>query len=117
MAFLVCFSWSPPDDHAQHRAIYLDQTFYESIWRECRVDDDPYTVLREIALLQYKSPTLVVAADRLPQLERELVRLEKSGVSHPQIADFRAVCAKAIADGCVITVSGDMYPELWRQDA
>lgn len=117
MAFLVCYSWSPPDDHTRHRAIYLDQRFYELIWRNCRADNAPYTVLREIALLRYKSPTLVINGDRLTQLDQDLVRLAESGVSHPQIAAFRDVCTKAVAGGVAITVSGDMYPELWRVNA
>ena len=117
MAFVVCYSRSPPDDHTRHRAIYLDQRFYESIWQNCRSESEHYTLLREIALLQYKSPTLVVRGDQLTQLDQELVRLAASGVSHPQITAFREVCAKAVADGCAITVSGDMYPELWRRNA
>ena len=117
MAFLVCYSWSPPDDHTRHRAIYLDQRFYELIWQNCRSEREPYTLLREIALLRYKSPTLVVGGDRLTQLDQDLVQLAESGVSHPQIAALREVCAKAVADGCAITVSGDMYPELWRTNA
>ena len=32
MAFLVCYSWSPSDDHAKNKAIYLDQKFYDLIW-------------------------------------------------------------------------------------
>jgi hypothetical protein len=117
VAFLVCYSWSPPDDHTRHRAIYLDQRFYELIWQNCRSESDPYTVLREIALLRYKSPSLVVGGDRLTQLDQDLVRFAESGVSHPQIAALREVCAKAVADGCALTVSGDMYPELWRKNA
>ena len=117
MAFLVCYSWSPPDDHTRNRAIYLDQRFYELIWQNCRSESEPYTLLREIALLRYKSPTLVVGGDRLTQLDQDLVQLAESGVSHPQIAALREVCAKAVAAGCAITVSGDMYPELWRTNA
>ena len=117
MAFLVCYSWSPPEDHTRHVAIYLDQRFYELIWQNCRSESEPYTILREIALLRYKSPTLVVGGDRLTQLDRDLVRLAESAVSHSQIASLREVCAKAVADGCALTVSGDMYPELWRTNA
>ena len=36
MAFVVCYSWSPPDDHTRHGAIYLDQRFYELIYDRCR---------------------------------------------------------------------------------
>jgi hypothetical protein len=117
VAFVVCYSRSPPDDHTRHRAIYLNQQFYEVIFGECRSPDGPYGVLREIALLRYKSPTLVVAGDRLGVLDQDLARLERSGASHPQIAEFRQVCAKAIADGCALTISGDMYPELWKTHA
>ena len=64
LAFVVCYSWSPPDDHTRHGAIYLDQQFYEFIWHNCRSESRPYSVLREIALLQFKSPTLVISGDR-----------------------------------------------------
>ena len=114
MAFLVCYSWSPPDDHTRHRAIYLDQRFYKLIYRNCRSESGSSTVLREIALLRYKSPTFVVGGPRLTQLDQDLVRLAESGESHPQTARFREVCAKSVSDGCALTVSGDMYPELWR---
>ena len=100
MAFVVCYSWSPPDDHTRHGAIYLDQRFYELIYGRCRSEGDPYTVIREIALLGYKSPTLVVSGERLALLDQDLARLAVSGASHPQIAALREVCAKAVADGC-----------------
>jgi hypothetical protein len=53
----------------------------------------------------------------LTQVDQDLVRLGEFSALHPQIAGFRAVCAKAMADGCAITVSGDMYPELRRTNA
>jgi hypothetical protein len=54
---------------------------------------------------------------RRPLLDQYLVCLAESGASHPQIEALRQVCAKAVSDGCSLTVSGDMYPELWRSDA
>ena len=63
-------------------------------------------------MLRYKSPTLVVERDQMTQLEKDLVRLAETGASHPQIAALHDVCAKALYDGCALTVSGDMYPEL-----
>jgi hypothetical protein len=117
VAFVVCYSWSPPDDHTRHGAIYLNQQFYELIFKHCRLAGGPYVVLREIALLKYKSPTLVVSVDRLAVLDQELMSLGESGVSHPQITELRQVCAKATSDGCALTVSGDMYPELWKMHA
>lgn len=112
MAFMVCYSWTPPADHTRHRAIYLSQGFYELIFNACRLGDGPYHVLREIASLKYKSPTLVVSGNRLALLDQELTSLEKTGASHPQIAEIRGVSAKATLDGCSLTISGDMYPEL-----
>jgi hypothetical protein len=117
LAFCVCYSWSPPNDHTRHGAIYLDQRFYELIYRQCRSQSGPYTLLREIALLRYKSPTLSIVGERLLLLDQDLTRLAESGASHPQIEALRQVCAKAVSDGCSLTVSGDMYPELWRTDA
>ena len=110
MAFLVFYSRSPPDEHTQDKAIYLDQRFYKLIFRYCRSDHEPYTVLCEIATLRYKSPTLVVVADRIDVLDQELADFAASGQLHPQIAEFRQVCGQAKAVGCALTISGDMYP-------
>jgi hypothetical protein len=117
MAFLVCYSWSPPDDHARHPAIYLDQRFYELIYAICRSESGQYTLLREIALLQYKSPILVIEGESINELDQDLVRLSESGVSHEQMLGFHEVVRRAMSDGCAITVSGDMYPELGRTSA
>jgi hypothetical protein len=113
VAFLVCYSRSPPDDHTRDKAIYLNQRFCELIFKHCRSEDGPYIVLRDIASLKYKSPRLIVSADRLTLLDKELTNLEVSKLSHPQIAAFKQVCNKAKSDGCALTISGDMYPELW----
>lgn len=69
------------------------------------------------AEVQYKSPTLIVSRGQLVRLDQDLPRLSGSGASHPQIAALREVVARAVTDGCALTVSGDMYPELWRQEA
>jgi hypothetical protein len=112
MAFLVCYSRSAPGDHARQKAIYLDLKFYEMIFRHCIAERSFYAILGAVASLRYKSPLLVIAEDRLDSLADELTHLETSGHSHPQIAEFRKVCAKAKADGCSLSISGDMYPEL-----
>ena len=105
----------PPDGAARQSAIYLNQKFYELIFNTCRSEHDPYQVLREIAWLKYKSPPLIISVERLEILDTELRRLEESGASHPQIAEFRRVSAKAIVDGCSLSITGDMYPELWKK--
>ncbi len=112
MAFLVCYSRCPSGDHTRDRAIYLDQRFYELIFVNCRVEGGPFTVLREIATLRYKSPILIVDGNRLELLDRELADFEALGHSHPQIAKFRQVCGEPQAIPCALTISGDMYPEL-----
>jgi hypothetical protein len=112
MAFLVCYSKSPPDDHAIDKAIYLDQSFYQLIFTCCRSELGGYPVLREIASLKYKSPTLVLNKEQLILLEQELINLEKVGQRHPQIADLRQACYNAKSKDCTLTISGDMYPEL-----
>jgi hypothetical protein len=117
MAFVVCYSRCPPADHTRYGAIYLDQQFYELIYGQCRSASGPYIVLREISLLRYKSPTLVVSGDQLALLDKDLVRLAESGAAHPQVEALRQVCARAVAEGWALTVSGDMYPELWRAEA
>jgi hypothetical protein len=112
MAFLVCYSRSAPDDHVRQQSIYLDQKFYEMIFQHCIAERSVFAVLSVVASLRYKSPLLVVAGDELDSLADELTHLEQSGHSHPQLAEFRQVCAKAKADGCSLSISGDMYPEL-----
>lgn len=112
MALLVCYSRSAPDDHTREKAIYLDQKFYELIFRQCMKMRSFYANLSVIASLRYKSPLLVVADDNLDSLTNELVNLERSGQKHPQLEEFRQVCSKAKSDGCSLSISGDMYPEL-----
>ena len=109
MAFLVCYS-SSLADHARKTAVYMDQRFYELIFAHCR--SGSYSVLREIASLRYKSPTIALRRERLHLLDQELTQLEASGVSHPQIADLKLACERATAESCCLTISGDMYPEL-----
>lgn len=112
MALLVCYLRSQRLDHAHERAIYLDQTFYELIFAHCRTKGGPFAILREMALLKYKSPTLVVPTDRVTLLDQELGHLERADLSHPQIGDFRHICAIAQAVDCALTITGGMYPEL-----
>jgi hypothetical protein len=113
MAFLVCYSRSAPDDHVvRQEAIYLDQKFYETIFQHCMVKRSFFAVLSVVASLRYKSPLIVVAGNEIDLLVAELTNLEESGHSHPQIAEFRQVCAKAKTDGYSLSISGDMYPEL-----
>jgi hypothetical protein len=112
MALLVCYSRSAPDDHTRQGAIYLDQKFYEMIFLHCMMERSYYAILSVIASLRYKSPLLVVTGEELNSLQRELGYLEAAGHSHPQLAEFRQVCVKAIADGCNLSISGDMFPEL-----
>lgn len=112
MAFLVCYSNDPPRDHTRNKAAYLDQRFYELIFAHCRSADGPYRVLRDIASLRYKSPTMVVRDERLAVLVQDLAIFAASGLSHDQTAEFRQVCLQAQVEQCALTISGDMYPEL-----
>ena len=112
MAFLVCYSRSAPDDHADRKAIYLDQQFYEFIFRHCIPERGHYATLSVIASLRYKGPLLVVAGESLDSLAHELAELERTGRFHPQLSEFRHVCARAIADRCSLSISADMFPEL-----
>ncbi len=112
MAFLVCYSQKPPDDHTKHLAIYLDQGFYEVIFSNCRSPESGYSVLRDISLLRYKSPTLVVPSTSLEALSKELTCLADDGQEHSQISGFQTVVNTAMKSGWSLTISGDMYPEL-----
>jgi hypothetical protein len=116
MAFLICYSDSLQDPESTHgrrpnKAIYLNQPFYETIFRECRLRSG-FPILSEIASLKYKSPTLVVAPNRLSQLCDELTKLKEIAPLASQIDAFIEVCREAVSDGLGLTISGDMYPEL-----
>jgi hypothetical protein len=112
MAYLVCYSRSAPSDHSREKAIYLDQEFYETIFQYCLVDRSKYPVLSVLASLRYKSPLLVVSGEEIDALTSELTKIHESGHAHPQLTEFRHVCTKAKADGCNLSISGDMYREL-----
>jgi len=112
MAFLVCYSIAATDDHCGQKAIYLDQKFYELIFRHCMKNRSDYAVLSVVASLRYKSPLLVLTDDDLDRLVQELGSLEDAWHAHPQFAELRQVCAKAKAEGFSLSISGDMYPEL-----
>lgn len=110
MAILVCYS-SSLDDHPGNTAIYLEQAFYELIFMHCQ-SDSRYPLLGAIASMRYKSPTIIFRQEQLGSLSGELAGLSASGISHPQIAKFSQVCTQAQANGCSLTISGDMHPEL-----
>jgi hypothetical protein len=74
-------------------------------------------ILHGIALLKYKAPTFIVPNDQLGLLDRGLESLAASGIVHPQIGEFSEVCKRAIEGGLALTISGDMYPELWKNPA
>lgn len=94
-------------------AIYLSRRFYRQIFRKTRKEGSGYTVLRDIALLKYKSPTMTVGGDLLVNLICDLLKLMgESFCNKKEIADFHVVCVKALAKGQALWVSGDMYPEL-----
>ena len=111
MAFLVCYS-ATVEDHVGPPAAYLPQGFYETIFRVCRHRDSGFPILGRIARLRYKSPTLLVGPDELPQLVVELRRLpDESGGGR----DLLAAASEAIVRPCSLAISGDMYPELADQ--
>ncbi len=112
MAFLVCYSQKPPDDHPSQVAIYLDQSFYEMIFSHFRSAESRYSIMRDIALLRYKSPTLVVPNTSLQSLNKELACLAKDGLKHSQISGFQTVVLNALNSESSLTISGDMYPVL-----
>ena len=93
-------------------AIYLDQPFYELVFRYCRQANSGFSVLRDIALLRFKSPTLVIVGDQLKRLIEDLDQRERLNHRHPHIEGFKTACKTAINKNCALTVSGDMYPEL-----
>jgi hypothetical protein len=115
MTLSVRYSNSPDDTNGE-RVIYLDQRFYEAIYRNCRSAEGPFPVLRTLALTRYKSNYPYFSVEQMPGAIAELELLESSGISHPQIADFKSVCGKALERGCGLYVTGDMYPELWKTE-
>ena len=111
MAFLVCYSETLAD-HANNKAIYLEQSFYELIFKRCRSSEAEYPVLSVILNLRYKSPAILISAGQITQLSNDLKRLIEDGKHHPQIDDFTSVCRNASSKKTNLTVSGDMFPEL-----
>jgi hypothetical protein len=111
MALAVCYSHRI-EDHLQRHAIYLEQTFYELIFRVYRADRATFPLLAEIASLRYKSPEMIVDPDRVASLHVELDALRLRGHSHYQISALAEVVARAISESCTLTIHGDMYPEL-----
>lgn len=112
MAFLVCYSENPPYDHVANKAAYLDQSFYELVFSHCRDRGSEFATLGRIASLRYKSPVLVVSHEQLQTLVAELHQLTSSGLFDPQVPELCAVCATAQSNGCSLSISADMYPEL-----
>lgn len=110
MAFLVCYSKNPPLDDWQDRAIYLHQEFYATVFRRCRRNASRYSILAEIASLDYDGE-LTVDANQCPALISELADLQSTlWFRRKQIGDFIAVCERAIERKCDLKVGGDMFP-------
>lgn len=108
MAILVRYAGNEVE-----RAIYLSPRFYRLIHRKARKEESGYIVLRDIALLKYKSPTMTVGGDRLAQLITDLKKLRGSAIfGRKEVSDFLAVCEKASTNGQALWVSGDMAKEL-----
>lgn len=70
MAFLVCYSSTPPEDHTKDRAIYLDRLFYQLIFIHCRLDLSAYTVLRNVYAGCAAIVRIAVARTHAPNLYR-----------------------------------------------
>jgi hypothetical protein len=108
MAFLVRYAVNELE-----RAIYLSQRFYRLIHRKAGKEGSGYAVLREIALLKYKSPTMTVGGDRLTQLVADLNKLREATIfGRKEVSSFLAICEKAVVNGQALWVSGDMAKEL-----
>ena len=111
MALAVCYS-QQLEDHLQQHAIYLEQAFYALIFGVCRADPATFPLLSEIASLRYKSPTMIIAQDKVSPLHRELDALRMLGHQHHQISALVDVVTQAMSENCTLTIHGDMYPEL-----
>ena len=110
MAFLVCYSESPPNDDWKNKAIYLNQAFYATIYKRCRRNATQYPLLAQIAALDYDGE-LVVDADQIAHLIAELAALQSSlWFRRKPIDDFIAVCERAEERGVALKIGGDMYP-------
>jgi hypothetical protein len=55
---------------------------------------------------------MIVDPHHVASLHLELDALNLQGHRHPQISALNEVVARAISEGCTLTVHGDMYPEL-----
>ncbi len=82
------------------------------IFSHCRHAESGYSIMRDIALLRYKLPSLIVPNTALESLNKELACLAQDGLQHSQISGFQSVVNTAMNTGSSLTISGDLYPEL-----
>jgi hypothetical protein len=110
MAFLICYSSNGVTDW-RNKVIYLDQCFYEDIFRHCAKHPE-YTVLAKISSLGY-GDELVLSRNQLMILHTEVFGMRKIGcASHDQFIALSAVIQAALDEKMELGISGDMYPVL-----
>ncbi len=113
MALLVCFHDPGSEMDWSRAAIYLDQSFYEALYRHYEGSESP-SPLKAMVAMGYDDE-FIIAGDRLRESLLELEQIAGAGrVRHPQIQSFGDVLREAASRGCSLAVGGDMHPDLSR---
>ena len=115
MAFLVCYVSDGVVDWSD-KAAYLDQKFYELLYK-ARRKLAPDGVLAEIAELKY-GEEIVLSQPRLHEAREELARFSRYRffrLRYSSYSQFKALgdsIRAAIEEGAELSIAGDMHPEI-----
>ncbi|MEM1058068.1 MAG: hypothetical protein AAGK14_02365 [Verrucomicrobiota bacterium] len=115
MALLVCFLEKKDESiDWSKKAIYLDQNFYEMVFRYYE-HTDRRSPLREMVSIDYDGE-YVMSKSKLKEALAELDFLRREiAVEHSQIVLFSDVLRMAMSKNCDLVIGGDMYPDLSRR--
>lgn len=114
MALLICYLNRGENINWARKAIYLDQRFYELIFKFYK-ETERHSVLREIVSIGYDKE-LVLEGTRLTEVMSELEYLmDVRSVAHPQIETLLRVLRTAISRECNLAIAGDMCPDLSKE--
>lgn len=86
MAILVRYQKASKE--GSEKSVYLDYSFYKMIFNETTLRSNNLIIVKQIALLRYKSLTLELNKPQLELLTKELQKLSMLGYTHYQIDEF-----------------------------
>jgi hypothetical protein len=114
MALNVCFHDRGRAVDWSKKAIYLDQEFYELLYRHYERRESR-SLLKAMVAIGYEDE-FIIAADQVEGALRDLERISDGvGAPHPQFHALGDVLREAATRKCGIAVAGDMYPDLSRR--